>query len=61
MAGDGLACSIVAPDNQRSHLIKLHFVRSDTLTSLRRLVVLNRVRSTSLPTQAPHASLKIIR
>ena len=31
MAGYGMAGSIVTPDNQRSHLIELHFVWSNTL------------------------------
>jgi hypothetical protein len=60
MAGYSMTRSIVAPDNQRSNFIELHFVRSDTLTGLRRLVVLNPIRGTGLPTQAPRAYLKII-
>ena len=60
MAGYGMARSIVAPDNQRSHLIELHFVRSDTLARLRRLVVLNTVRGTGLPTQVARTNLKFI-
>ena len=53
MTGYGMAGSIVAPDNQRSHLIQLHFIRADTFTRLRWLVVLNTIRGTGLTSQRP--------
>ena len=60
VAGYGTSASILAPDNQRPHLIELYGVWPDTLARLRRRIVLDAVPGTSVLAQAAYAPLDII-
>ena len=60
MAGYGLASFILAPDDQHSHLVELHGVRSDALACLRWRLMPDAICGTGLLAQAARAGLDVV-